>query len=191
MTTPFAEKTSKQWKVVQCVELSSVQTIYIHSITEMRDGCLCIKNDSKAAFNFTISRNRKLIAMVEYTGDDHLLVNTNWRINSRGVQNREIHTNPDLNRSQNLHIDVRMEAGIGRIDLKVDESGCAACVFSNNELLFVRMNGNRVVPKLEGFIEQEIYRRVAKVKDDIGRKYLLDWANSMVPPFESFVADLD
>lgn len=156
-----------------------------------KDGCLRISNDSKAGFSSTISRNRKLIAMVKYTGADYLLLNTNWYINSNGVQNRECHKNPDLVRSQNL------QRGTGRIDLKMDETGCAVCICSNIELLFIRMNGNRVVPKINGLIGQEVNRQVAQIKGTLqksrglGQNRFLDWINSIVQPFEPFVGQVE
>lgn len=83
------------------------------------------------------------------------------------------------------------ENGIGRVDLKIDNSGCAACVFSHSELLMVRMNGNRFVPKLEGFIEFEKTRRLQAVKDDVGKKYFKEWMKKNVPGFEAHIANAD
>lgn len=58
-------------------------------LTEMRDGCICIKNASNIPFEFTFSRNGRMIAVVKYNGtDQHLLVNTNWRINQNTVENK-------------------------------------------------------------------------------------------------------
>lgn len=161
------------------------------SVEPLRDGCLCITNDAKVAFGFSISRNRKLIATVKYNDvDSTLLVNTNWRISQKGVENKEIHTSPDLIVSPNMHIDVNV-SGVGRIDLKVDDGGVAACVFSNGELLFVRMNGNRVVPRLEGFIQHEANRHLEMMKDGIGKKYLDDWLKNNVPQFQPQIAEID
>lgn len=92
--------------------------------------------------------------------------------------NTEIHTNPDLIASKNLNIDIDV-SGIGRVDLKIEKSGCAACVFSKNELLFVRLNGNRVIPRLEGFIDNETHRRL----DDL--------LKSNAQPMTPFIADID
>lgn len=163
------------------------------AITEMRDGCLCISNEQGIAFEFTISRNKKQMASVKYNGEDSILyVNTNWRIMQNKVDNREIHRNPDLYPSPNLNIDMEMD-GVGRVDLKIDESGCAACVFSNTELLFIRMNGNHVVPRLEGFIENEKQRANEAAKDEIGKKYLDDWISANMPDAAARIniADLD
>lgn len=143
------------------------------SVSELRDGCLLINNENQVPFEFTISREHKVIAVVKHCGTDRVVrVNTNWRLTENGVENREIHTNPDLVRSTVLNIDVRC-TGIGRIDLKVDESGFAACVFSR-ELLFVRMNGNHAVPRLLGYIEAE-KARLSQMFDaqcpEIGKAY--------------------
>lgn len=81
--------------------------------------------------------------------------------------------------------------GIGRIDLKVDDSGCAACVISNSELLFIRFNGNRVVPRLEGFIQNETSRRIEEVKYDIGKQFFNRWIQTNVPEFEPYVPNVD
>lgn len=153
------------------------------SITELRDGCLMINNENQVPFEFSISRLPKIIAVVKYNGNDSLLnINTNWRLKESGVENREIHTNPDLIRSPHINIDVRCN-GIGRIDLKIDESGYAACVFSR-ELLFVRMNGNHSVPRLLGFIENEkeqIKREHVAELPAIGKAFFQKWF------FESFL----
>lgn len=108
-----------------------------------------------------------------------LLINTNWRLDEKAVTNREIHTNPTLTRSNHVNIDVDVE-GIGRIDVKLNDSGFAACVFSR-ELLYVRMNGNSV-PRLLGFIENEKNRALQNsaaideaAKAAIGKEYFQKW----------------
>lgn len=47
------------------------------------------------------------------------------------------------------------ENSLGRLDLKIDSSGYAGCVFSGRDLLFVKMNGNHTISRLEGFIDAE------------------------------------
>lgn len=140
----------------------SPDNIHSLSLVELRDGCLLITNNSKIDFEFSISRNCKPLMMVTCKGSEPaLLINTNWRLDKEGVMNREIHTNPDLKKAQTLNIDIgRGATGVGRIDLKIDESGFGGCVFSNTELLFIKMNGNHTVPRLEGFIENEIQREI-------------------------------
>lgn len=59
--------------------------------------------------------------------------------------------------SNTLNIDIG-SIGLGRVDLKIGESGHAACIFSNKDLVSVKMNGNHTVPRLEGFIESEVQR---------------------------------
>lgn len=130
------------------------------SIEEMRDGCLCITNKAQIPFEFTLSRERKLIAVVRYIGAGQLQVNSNWMVDDGGVINQEISRNPDLYVSSKLHIDIIGAGltGMCRMDLKVDNSGCAGMFFSRSELLFIRMNGNRVGPKVDGLIEAETRR---------------------------------
>lgn len=141
------------------------------SICELRDGCLLVLNQAKIPFNFTISRNHKVVATVNCVGSDAVLkINTNWRLSLDGIQNREIHTNPDLVMSPNLNIEIG-GLGLGRIDLKVDDTGFAACAFSNKELLMVKMNGNHTFPRLEGFIDNEVKRtlvdsEIRRIKND-------------------------
>lgn len=65
------------------------------------------------------------MATVKYQGADSVLfLNTNWRIMANKVDNREIYRNPDLHPSTHLNIDMELD-GVGRVDLKIDESGCA------------------------------------------------------------------
>lgn len=58
-------------------------------VVELEDGCIGIKNDSNTPFEFSLSRDSKLIAVVKYNGtDEHLLVNTNWCITQNAVENK-------------------------------------------------------------------------------------------------------
>lgn len=122
------------------------------TISELQDGCLLINNGSDAPFEFSLTRDHKMVANIRVE-DGALKINSNWRVTESGVENREIHTNPNLLRSPIINFDYETD-GIARLDLKNNRSGFAACVFSR-ELLFVRMNGDHVVPRLMGFIENE------------------------------------
>lgn len=103
---------------------------------------------------------------------------------------QEIHTNPDLFASPHLHIDTFID-GVGRIDLKIEKSGIAACVFSKSELLFIRLNGHRAVPRLETFIENETSRKINEVKGAIGKQYFNEWVTANVPQFEPHTSEAD
>lgn len=134
--------------------LFSPNQMHAISVSSLRDGCLLFNNENQVPFEFSLTRQQKVIAKVQFHPvEGELQINTNWWVDEHGVMNREIHSNPDLVRSFHLNIDVDV-VGIGRMDIKVNESGFAACVFSR-ELLFVRMNGNHAVPRLAGFIEYE------------------------------------
>lgn len=151
--------------------LFSPDDIHSASIVELKgDGCLCISIPSRTPFDFSISRNGKVLANVAYRGQSSLHINSNWRLTESGVSNREIHTNPDLRVSKTLNFEIEGE-GIDRIDLKIDQSGHAACVFTKNELLFMRMNGNHCVPRLEGFIGNQ----VEQAKKESGKRFFAKW----------------
>lgn len=136
------------------------------SVKELPDGCLCMANNGKADFNFSVSRNRKVLAVVTCNGtESNLKINTNWKLSVSGIANKEIHTNPDLTMSQTINIEIGV-GGFGRLDLKVDQSGYAALVFSNKDLLFVKMNGNHTVPRLEGYIEFEKKKMIEEFQND-------------------------
>lgn len=69
--------------------LFSPDNVHSFSVTEMKDGCLCLTNTSNIPFEFSLSRNGKLIALVKCDGvKQQLLVNTNWRITQNGVENK-------------------------------------------------------------------------------------------------------
>lgn len=122
---------------------------------QLPDGCLCIANNGDIQFGFTVSRGRKVVATVTCAANGSALkINTNWRLTNNGIENREIHTNPDLVTSSVLNIDIG-STGIGRLDLKDNNSGYAACIFSVKELLFVKMNGNHSFPRLESCVRSE------------------------------------
>lgn len=137
------------------------------SMVQLRDGCLLIVNENAILFAFTISRDEKVIAVVKFgkttvDGEHCLQINSNWRLTENGLENWEIHTNPDLHRSPVLNIDLEADR-LGRVDLKFNESGFGALVFSR-ELLFMKMNGNHTVPRLLGFIENEIRKTAEEVQ---------------------------
>lgn len=161
---------------------------YAHSIhvTELSDGCLGIFNETRTPFEFTVSRERKVIAYVKYNGAESAIrINSNYRLTQTGVENQEIHQNPDLVKSPILNIDMVNFDGLGRFNLKVEESGYAACVFTERDLLFVRMNGHHSVPRLLTFIENRLERLVAspdianwispEIKDMIFRQLFRTW----------------
>lgn len=124
----------------------------IHSISvvPLHDGTLLITNESGIAFDFSISRNRRVLAVVRCRQNaNSLAINNNWLLNQDGVQNRAISTNPDLVFSENLNIDFDAPAtALARVDVKIEDSGFACAIFSERDLLFVRMNGNHAFPRL-------------------------------------------
>lgn len=146
------------------------------SVATLQD-TLLLTNESKTKFEFTISRNRRILAVVKTRWqDDHglLQINTNWKVSHDGVINREIHTNPNLVMSPNFNIDLEGD-GIIRLDLKVDNSGFACCSFSEKDLLFVRMNGNHTFPKLLVAAKEEVNANEHQ-KNEIGRRFFAKWA---------------
>lgn len=137
-------------------------------LSKLPDGCLLIKNEGNAQYDFSITRDNSVIANV-HVKNGVLLINSNWKVTEEGVINREIHTNPDLFRSTSLNFNVNVD-GMARVDVKVNASGYAAMVFSR-ELLFVRMNGNRAVPRLMGFIQNEKDAHLRNMKKAVGKAY--------------------
>lgn len=149
------------------------------SVVALRDGTLLLTNDANTSFEITISRGHRIMAVVKCAFDPDgsiLKINSNWRLSSRGIENREIHTNPDLVISPHLNIDLD-ENGIGRVDLKIDDSGFACCAFTKRELLFVRMNGHHAVPKMAEFIAQEIDNAPVNpgLANEIGSMFFRNW----------------
>lgn len=147
-------------------------------VNELRDGCLLITNERRIPFQFSISSEAKTLATVDYSRTESaLFINSNWKLNSKGVFNQNENSDEELNSSPQLNFDFKLN-GIGRIDLKIDESGFAACIFSNSELLFVRMNGNYSVPRLLGFIRNEAEHLLmddTNAKKQIGTKFFQKW----------------
>lgn len=157
------------------------------SINQLPDGCLCIANNGKVPYAFTVSRERKVLANVTFNGNDSVLkINTNWRLTANGIENREIHSNPDLILSPLLNIDIGSN-GLGRLDLKVDESGYGACVFSAKDLLFIKMNGNHTFPRVESSIRSESIKMCMAAVDnpnilpkDVYEKLGKEWFKTLV-----------
>lgn len=139
----------------------SPDNVHSISVVGLRDGTLLITNEGQTSFQFSLSRNRKVLAVIKYSKDvPYLSINNNWRIKKWGVQNCTINENPDLVFSPQLNVDFT-GTGLGRVDIKFDDSGFACLTFSDKDLLFVRMNGNHSFPRLTEHIEAEIWRSVS------------------------------
>lgn len=75
-------------------------------------------------------------------------------------------------------------AGITRVDLKINGSGFAACVLSEKDFLFMRMNGNHAVPRLMDIINAPVDLEAVTqfmvahplVYEGIGRRFFQKWA---------------
>lgn len=145
-----------------------------HSVSFVRlrqDGTVLLTNEGKVPFKVTISRNRRVLAVLKYQPEDSLVyINNNWKVSNEGVTNRTVDKNPDLFMSPHLNIDLN-GTHIARVDVKVDDSSFACLVFTDKDLLFVRMNGNHAVPRLIDFMESEAERSLnaEKVVGIIGR----------------------
>lgn len=126
------------------------------SMVVLRDGTLLFTNQGMVAFEFTITHGRRVLAVVKYLPhSSSLSINNNWRIQGDLVENFTIHENPDLFVSPNLNINIWGQ-NILRMDMKVDESTFACLVFSELDLLFVRMNGNHAYPRLLEVMQEEV-----------------------------------
>lgn len=138
-----------------------------HSVSIIRlrqDGTLLLTNEGKVSFTITISRNRRVLAVLKYLPESSLVsINNNWRVSREGVANRAIDQNPDLFMSPHLNIELN-GPHIARVDVKVDDSSFACMVFTEKDLLFVRMNGNHVVPRLIDFMEIEAEKSMTAAK---------------------------
>lgn len=147
------------------------------SVVGLRDGTLLLTNENDIGFNFSLGRSGRVLAVVKYyPNGKYVTINNNWKVKEDGVSNREIHTNPDLLTSEHLHIDLNVD-GLGRIDLKLDNSGFAGAFFTTKELVFVRMNGHHAFPRLTEFIGHEAERLppTEETKKRIGQKFFADW----------------
>lgn len=73
----------------------------------------------------------------------------------------------------------------------MDESGFAACIFSDVQLMFIRMNGNHVYPRLQEFVRRECERAEVTIEKaqayvrahqsfarEVAQTYIADWFNS-------------
>lgn len=129
------------------------------SLAPLRDGTLLFTNETKVPFEFSVTQNGRVLAVVKYESPGKLLINSNWKLEGSRVVNREIHTNPELKFCDQVNFELNGDgdgSGLLRIDMKLDESGFAAALFSNRDLIFVRMNGNHAVPRLLGLMETKI-----------------------------------
>lgn len=154
----------------------------------LNDGTLLLTHKEKIHFEISISRNSKVMAIIDYDPNaKELGINNIWRLTQKGVNNVQgsEHTSR-INTSPHFNLDLR-EEGIGRVDIEVGDSGFACCVFTSQVLLFVRMNGHHVVPRLTNFIEAERQRSQLPIEQvveanpvirkKIGEKYFEEWAN--------------
>lgn len=153
----------------------------VHSISmvRLRDGALLFTNEAMVSFDFTISRGRRVLAVLKCRPkSSSIAINNNWRVQGDVVENCAIHENPDLHMSPHLNINIPDNQSITRVDVKMDDGSFACLMFSEKDLLFVRMNGNHVHPRLLDVIEEEIgkatsYENIAaiiEVKEDMKKK---------------------
>lgn len=153
------------------------------SLNFLQNDMVLFANEGFVPFEFSISRNKKMMANVKCIVEGpELLINNNWRIGKDGIKNREVHTSPTFVKSNMVHFDFRGN-GTGRVDMKIGESGFAACFFTDAQLLFLRMNGNHAAPRLEEFIQRESLR--LPVSQEQVERYL-----RLHPRFENFVGRL-
>lgn len=85
---------------------------------------------------------------------------------------------------------------MGRFDLRVDNGEFVAYVLSDTQLLFIRMNGNHAIPRLEAFMKREFDRiplscekvdefleQNQEYKKEVARDFIQQWfivnANNM------------
>lgn len=128
------------------------------SVVSLKDGTLLFTNGSQCEFDFSVSRNGRLLARVNYEKmAESLTLNNNWLLNQECVQNRFDGTNADMVRSEILNIDFEGTA-LGRVDFKINTSPIAAGFFTQHNLVFVRMNGNHAFPRLKELVQSEAAR---------------------------------
>lgn len=133
----------------------SPDSIHSISVGALRDGALLFTNEAACEFQFSISRNHRVLAVIKCRrGPATLRINNNWLVTENGVENRPITENPDLLLSSNVNIDFEAQS-IGRVDFKINESGFACGIFTERDLIFLRMNGNHAFPRLVDFIAKE------------------------------------
>lgn len=134
----------------------SPDSVHSVSMVTLRDGTLLFTNQGMVAFDLTISRGRRVLAVLKYKPQSSFLeINNNWRVQGEVVENCAIHENPDLHISPHLNINIWGQS-ILRVDVKVDDSTFACLVFTEKDLLFVRMNGNHAHPRLVDVISEEV-----------------------------------
>lgn len=135
----------------------SPDNVHSVSMVSLRDGTLLFTNEGHISFELTIARGRRVLAVLKYRPtSSYLAINNNWRIQGDIVENSTIHENPDLIASSHVNIDLTDDASIFRVDVKVDTSAFACLVFTEKDLLFVRMNGNHSHPRLIDAINETV-----------------------------------
>lgn len=139
--------------------LFSPDNIHSVSIVALRgDGAILLNNEANIDFEFSISRNRRVLAVMRYKRNTgNLLINNNWLVTQEDVRNRAISENPNLVFSKCLNIEIGGNS-LTRVDFKINESPVACGVFTDRDLLFVRMNGHHVYPRITEHILQETHR---------------------------------
>lgn len=160
--------------ISRCYVASLCSEFYFHQTTIIRfpllkldDKTLFFSNGSKTEFSFTIGRLGKILAVFTYARDT-IFINNNWKVGLDGVHNRCIDRNPDLIKSKILHIEIAFD-GIGRVDVKIGGSANAAAIFTEKDLLFVRMNGHHVFPRINELVEQQ----AQKIQRDMNQPLLI------------------
>lgn len=144
------------------VFVADENVIYIEGKADKQ---IILSNKKDVKFRFSISNKNKIVANVEYR-EKAVYVNDNWSITENRVSNRMIRQQSQLVTSANLSfiIDADNTRSVvnNRLDIRLNDGHFAALMFTDQELLLVRFNGNFVFARMAAFLEQNLNRNALR-----------------------------
>lgn len=151
---------------------------------------LAFTNNANVNFEFTITRDKVPMALVEYDKKNGIIVNKQWRLTTDEMVNRESDFEPIKQPSRVLNFEIGA-VGNGRFDIKYDKKDYVALFFNHRKMYMARFNGDFAQKHFEEFISRECERRPLDIvrinqylnfrndsKVRIIRKFIIDWLKS-------------
>lgn len=129
----------------------------IHSLflTSDGNGIFRIMNGSNVSYQFSISRDGRVMATIDYK-NSVMLINNQWVIENKLVRNNALATSPNIRRSRNLNFEIGNH-GIGRMDVRFENMEYVTLFFNDRELYSVTFAGDNDQGMTQ-FIDQECAR---------------------------------
>lgn len=126
-------------------------------INNLGDNVFMFTNNNEIDFEFTVSRENKVMALVEFKRCA-IYFNKQWRLKANVLANRFMDAPSDIVPSNILNFEIGT-FGSGRFDVKFDKKEFVALLCTHRNLYSVRFNGDYAIKRFRDYIDREDERR--------------------------------